>query len=295
MSEDTLSASARDYVKMEKPTVNEERKKELEQKVQKSKEIIRQAFQKFAPEKLAVAWTGGKDSTTMLWIVRQVCLEDNVPIPTAMFIEEGDTFPEIMDLVHEVAKKWNVHLEICMNKNVIDAAGGVLNADVVVSRLDERNQREIREQLGLSIERFPFEAESFIGNHLMKTVPMNLFIEKNKTKGILQGLRWDEHPARKNDQYFEFKEGGSLQPAHTRIRPILHFKERDIWDSIFAFGIPYVRLYEQGYRSLGAKTTSVKLADVPAWEQDLEHTMERAGRRQDKEQMMERMRKLGYM
>ena len=84
MSEDTLSASARDCVKMEKPTVNEERKKELEQKVQKSKEIIRQAFQKFAPEELAVAWTGGKDSTTMLWIVRQVCLEDNVPIPTAM-------------------------------------------------------------------------------------------------------------------------------------------------------------------------------------------------------------------
>jgi len=34
---------------------------------------------------------------------------------------------------------------------------------------------------------------------------------------------------------------------------------------------------------------------VPAWKQDLENTEERAGRRQDKEKAMERMRKLGYM
>lgn len=280
---------------MSRPTVSQERRSELEHKVQKSKEIIREAFGKFDAKQLAVAWTGGKDSTTMLWIIRQVCLEDGFTQPRAMFIEEGDTFPEIMDFVSEVSKKWNVDLDVCMNKDVHDAAGGVLGAKVLVSKLNERNQREIRERLKLDVESFPLEAESFIGNHLMKTVPMNIFIEKNSIKGIFQGLRWDEQPARKQDEYFEFKEKEDLQPPHTRIRPILHFMERDIWDTIFTFGIPHVCLYEQGYRSLGAKTTSVKLSNVPAWEQDLEHTSERAGRRQDKEKMMERMRKLGYM
>jgi phosphoadenosine phosphosulfate reductase len=53
--------------------------------------------------------------------------------------------------------------------------------------------------------------------------------------------------------------------------------------------------YEKAYRSLGAKTTSLKTSDVPAWKQDLKKTEERAGRRQDEEKTMERLRQLGYM
>ncbi|MFQ5976164.1 MAG: hypothetical protein ACE5J5_07620, partial [Candidatus Hydrothermarchaeales archaeon] len=52
---------------------------------------------------------------------------------------------------------------------------------------------------------------------------------------------------------------------------------------------------EKGYRSLGAKTTTTKPSDLPAWEQDLENTTERAGRQQDKEGTMKRLRDLGYM
>ena len=88
---------------------------------------------------------------------------------------------------------------------------------------------------------------------------------------------------------------GELTPAHIRYRPILHFTERDIWDTTLYFDIPYCPLYEEGYRSLGAKTTSLKSNDIAAWEQDLETTEERAGRRQDKEKTMERLRMLGYM
>ncbi len=216
-------------------------------------------------------------------------------MPKAMFIEEGDPFPEMDELVDRLKEEWEVDLEIVSNDDVINAAGGVLGAEVLVSKLSERNRREIREKLELDVEKFPFEPESFIGNHLMKTVPMNMFIERNNIKGIIQGIRWDEHPARKDDEYFESVGGGELQPAHTRIRPILHITERDIWDNIFANNIPYVNLYEKGYRSLGVKSTTAKTSDKPAWEQDLEGTIERAGRRQDKEQAMERMRKLGYM
>jgi len=75
----------------------------------------------------------------------------------------------------------------------------------------------------------------------------------------------------------------------------LLFTEKDLWDTYAAFKIPFCPLYEQGNRSLGAKSSTEERSDVPAWEQDIENTEERSGRPQDKEKAMERLRQLGYM
>ena len=175
------------------------------------------------------------------------------------------------------------------------AAGGKLDSAVQVSDLDERNQAELN-RIEFHGSAFPFEAESYVGNHLMKTVEFNKYIERYIVKAIFQGLRRDEQEARVADDYFEEKAAAHLIPEHMRIKPILHFTERLVWDTTHVYKIPYCVLYEQGYRSLGAKTTSaIGQAGVAAWNQDLEHTKERAGRRQDKEEMMARLRKLGYM
>ena len=275
--------------------ISEKRERQCAKLIEISKDIVRQAFDRFKPEDLGITWTGGKDSGLTLWIIRQICLEKGAPLPKTMIIGEGDEFEEIEQFVERIKMEWNVPLEFCRNEDVLKAANYTLNAFVKVEDLNERNRAELK-RIGFDEEEFPFEAESYAGNHLMKTVVLNQFLERNGIKGIFQGLRWDEHPARFNDEYFENKEGGDLVPEHTRIRPILHFTEKDLWDTYAAFKIPYCVLYERGYRSLGAKTTSlISVEGVPAWEQDLENTEERAGRRQDKEKAMERMRKLGYM
>jgi phosphoadenosine phosphosulfate reductase len=263
--------------------------------VEKSKKVVRDAFNKFAPDELAITWTGGKDSTTTLWIIRQVCLEDKIKLPKVMTIDEYDSFEEIHDFLTKWAKEWKLDLEWCRNDDVIKAAGGKLGGIVKVKDLNDRNQAELK-RIGFEEDSFPFEAESYTGNHLMKTVMFNLYIERHNVKAVFQGLRRDEQASRTQDDYFEDKEAAHLIPEHVRIKPILHFTERDIWDNIMINKIPYCILYEKGYRSLGAKTTShIAVPGVPAWEQDLEHTVERAGRRQDKEQMMKRLRELGYM
>ena len=275
--------------------ISEKRERQCAKLIEISKDIVRQAFDRFKPEDLGITWTGGKDSGLTLWIIRQVCLEKGVPLPKTMIIGEGDEFEEIEQFVERIKMEWNVPLEFCRNEDVLKAANYTLNAFVKVEKLNERNRAELK-RIGFDEEEFPFEAESYAGNHLMKTVVFKQFLERNGIKGIFQGLRWDEHPARFNDEYFENKEGGDWVPEHTRIRPILHFTEKDLWNAYAAFKIPYCVLYERGYRSLGAKTTSlISVEGVPAWEQDLENTEERAGRRQDKEKAMERMRKLGYM
>jgi len=273
----------------------ESKEKRCEELTEKSKKVIREAFEKFKPSELAVTWTGGKDSTLNLWIVRQVCLENNIDMPRIMTIDEGDAFPEITDFLIKISKKWHIDLEWCCNFDVLKCCQSHLGNTVHVKDLNERNQAELK-RTGFKDDTFKFEAESEAGNHLMKTVVFNQFVEKHNTKGMFIALRWDEQPARKNDKYFAEKEGGELMPPHTRITPILHFTGRDIWDTTKLYNIPYCSLYEIGYISLGARSTSNPTEiGVPAWEQDLEHIPERSGRRQDKEEGMERLRKLGYM
>ncbi len=274
--------------------IDKKRVKELEERITKSKEVFKQAFERFKPEELRLIWSGGKDSTLTLWICRQFCKESGSKLPKAFTIDEGDAFEEIDEFLKRYSKQWGVELDWGRNEDVLKAANYTLDAEVKVEDLNERNRAEIK-RIGFELERFPFEAESYVGNHLMKTVVFNTYLEDNDVKGIFQGLRWDEQPARKNDEYVEEVTSSDLVPAHTRFRPILHFTERDIWDTTLHFNIPFCPLYKQGYRSLGAKTTSVKTTDIPAWEQDLEHTEERSGRRQDKEKTMDRLRKLGYM
>ena len=261
----------------------------LEEKMEHSQEVIREAIRKFSRDRLFLAWTGGKDSTTMLWLYREVCRELEQPMPRAMFIDEGHVFEEILELVDRVKIEWNVELCVVKNTDVSDKARKV--GDLIrVADLNERNQKEI-EKLGFNEDVFPFEPESFVGNHLMKTVAMNVFMEKNDVQALSTAIRWDEQDARVEEDYFSPR----TDPDHTRVHPILHFKERDVWNTIHHHSIPFCSLYYQGYRSLGAKGSTTKTSDIPAWEQDLENTTERAGRGQDKEEIMAQLRSSGYM
>jgi phosphoadenosine phosphosulfate reductase len=261
----------------------------LEEKVEKSKSTIIEAIERFGSENIRIAWTGGKDSTTMLWLCREACLQAGKTMPRAMFIDEGHVFEEILELVDEIKNDWDIQLDIVKNTDVSDKAQQV--GDLIqVKDLNERNRKEI-ERLEYTDENFAFEPESFVGNHLMKTVAMNLYLEQNNVQALATAIRWDEQDARVKESYFSPRKN----PVHHRIHPILHFNERDIWDNIKAQNIPFCSLYYQGYRSLGAKGSTSKLSDIPAWEQDLENTTERAGRGQNKEEVMDQLRSLGYM
>ena len=266
----------------------------LERKIGDSKAIIHEAYGKYSPDDMTVAWTGGKDSTLLLWLIREVCNESGLALPNCFLIDEGDMFEEVRGFVNEVSELWAVNVKILHNEDVSRAAGGKLGATVRVADLSPRNQKEVA-RLGYEEDNFPFEPESFIGNHLMKTVVLNEYLETVGVKAFFEGIRWDEQEARANETYFSPRAATEYNPEHMRIFPILHFLEREVWEAQFAHNIPICPLYKQGYRSLGARVTTGKTTDVPAWEQDLENTSERGGRRQDKEGIMQKLRELGYM
>lgn len=266
----------------------------LVKKIDNAKRVVREAFEKYALDDLSIAWTGGKDSTVLVWLIREICLADGKEVPKCFCIDEGDMFEEVRQFLDEYKRKWGLRLDFVHNHDVSKAAGGKLGGTVKVADLDECNRAEI-ERLGFEEDEFPYEPESYVGNHLMKTVAMNTYLQEQSVKAFFEGIRWDEQPARSEETYFSPREASQYGPAHVRISPLLHFLERDIWQTTFELNIPFCQLYAQGYRSLGARVTTNKACDKAAWEQDLENTSERGGRRQDKEGIMARLRKLGYM
>ena len=72
---------------------NDEVTKRCAELVDGAKEILKEAFDKFDPADCAITWTGGKDSTLNLLIMRQFCAENNIKLPMVMTIDEGDAFP----------------------------------------------------------------------------------------------------------------------------------------------------------------------------------------------------------
>jgi len=266
----------------------------LERKAKQGQDVIRQAMERWRPEETAIAWTGGKDSTLVLWLWRRLARDRGLPLPTVFTIDEHDTFPEVQTFMAEVAAAWGIDLVELRNREVVDAAGGELGAPVIVERLDARNRAEV-ERLGFSGREFLLEAESRLGNHLLKTVPLNRFIAERGIQALVQGLRRDEHPARAQDQPLDYRQPDELSPGHWRINPILELTEREVWEITLERDVPHNPLYAQGYRSLGAKSTTAKSGETPAWEQCRDGGGERDGRHQDKEAAMAQLRALGYM
>lgn len=222
---------------------------DLDKKIKKSQRIIKKAYSMFPSNKIVVAWTGGKDSTTLLHLIRST-FEGWVPFPV-MFNDSTMEFPEIYEFIKKVAKKWHLNL-------------------VVVPHL-------ARDLEKFHKTRDPSKKKEL--SRIMKVNVINDFVKKNKVKAFIAGIRWDEHPSRSRETYF------SKRDTHIRIHPFLHFTEKDIWDYIHKFHVPYVSLYDKGYRSLGEKpfTKKAKLGGG-----------ERSGREQTKEHLMEKLRSLGY-
>ncbi|EMA40620.1 phosphoadenosine phosphosulfate reductase family protein [Halococcus hamelinensis] len=297
----------------------------IEDKLEKAIEVTRRGLEQY--ENPSVMWTGGKDSTLTLYFVKEVADRFDLEVPPVIFIDHYQHFDELFDFVEHWADEWD--LEVVYARN--DDAGRYVEEndlepgdDIPVSELSEHNQHHIRDILEYEEDTFPFLLDTYVGNHLLKTVALNDALEEYDIDGILSGIRWDEQEARADETFFSPRHDPEIYPPHDRVQPILQFDEADVWETFWHFVVPetveeypdegYVPQdyddlpnglthedipvspkYFEGFRSLGSEVSTDKTESTPAWLQDLDNTTERAGRAQDKEDLMERLRDLGYM
>ena len=296
----------------------------LETKIEQAIEVTRRGLEEY--DQPAVMWTGGKDSTLTLYFVTEVAAEFGLDLPPAVFIDHFQHFDEIHEFVDRWADEWGIDVYYASNDDIgayAEAHDLDPGDEIPVDALDEHNRHHVREILEYEEETFPFLLDTYVGNHLLKTVALNDALREYEIDGVLSGVRWDEQEARADETFFSPRHDPDTYPPHDRIHPILQFAERDVWDAFWQYVVPETvpgfpeghvpesatdlpaglewadlpisPKYVAGYRSLGSEVSTEKTTDEPAWLQNLDETTERAGRAQDKEDLMERLRDLGYM
>ncbi|MWV65494.1 phosphoadenosine phosphosulfate reductase family protein [Halorubrum sp. JWXQ-INN 858] len=296
----------------------------LEEKTMRATDCVGDALEQYrAP---ALMWTGGKDSTLALYVAMQVAEERGLEVPPVLFIDHLQHFPEVRQFVERWTDRWDLDLRVVSNEDfasVVEARGAEPGDAIPVDALNERNRRHVRDVLEYEEETFPFLLDTYVGNHLLKTVALNDALEAGGFDAVISGVRWDEQAARADETFFSPRHDPDLYPPHDRVHPILQFTERDVWNAFFRYvlpdtvpgypvdhvprstadlpegiaadELPISPKYFEGFRSLGSEVSTESSGDTPAWLQDLEGTTERAGRAQDKEDLMGRLRDLGYM
>lgn len=264
----------------------------LDQLESQSIYIIREAYKQF--KDVALLWSIGKDSTTLVHLVRKA-FYGNVPFP-ALHIDTSYKFKEIYVFRDKWAKEWNLNLIIAKNEVAL-AAGMNPSAEDKLACCGQ-----------------------------LKTDALKQAIAKYKFKAILLGIRRDEHGIRAKERYFsprnrQFEWNYKDQPPelwdqyknmqagedHIRVHPLLHWTELDIWRYVQREQLPIVDLYfaknGKRYRSIGCETccstvdSDADTVDKVVEELKTTRIAERSGRAQDKERayMMQKLRSLGYM
>jgi len=254
--------------------------------------IIREAYKQF--KNIALLWSIGKDSTTMLWLVRKA-FYGKIPFPV-MHIDTTFKFPEMYAFREHWAKEWGLNLLIAKNEEAL--AKGINYKDY----------------------------DAFTCCDELKTKALKQAIAREGFRAVIVGIRRDEHGIRAKERVFsprnqDFTWDYKNQPPelwdqyklkaekkeHIRVHPILHWTELDIWKYIERENIPVNELYlaknGKRYRSLGCMPITNPIestaASIPEIVEELKHTKtaERAGRAQDKEEAntMAKLRSLGYM
>lgn len=276
----------------------------LEELVEKSTFILREVKAQF--KNPAVLWSTGKDSTTMLSLIKETFFGE-MPWPV-VHLDTGVKFPEIYEFRDKVASMWGFRLIVSKNENAFS------NDDL----------------------RYPSNTR-FDCCTLMKTENLKQLIKRDKYDAVVVSIRRDEHGIRGKERYFSPRDAdfkwriytkikGTLKALqelelsgwgiyasdfgkvnHVRVHPILHWNEIDCWRYILKMKLPVNPLYfaKDGYRyrSLGCMPCTLPVRSnartVEEIVEELKVTKEaeRSGRAQDKEHMytMQHLRALGYM
>jgi sulfate adenylyltransferase subunit 2 len=251
--------------------------------------IFREAYHFYKPK--VMLWSIGKDSNALVWLARKAFV-GNVPFKL-VHLDTGLEYDEVYEFRDKMIKDWKLDVDIC--------------------------ECPPEEEMDQSLPPSTRAASR-------KTEGLKQYLAKHNYKGVVVGIRRDEHGLRGKERVFSPRtlEGEwdmKNQPlevwqyfrqrypenVHVRIHPLLAWTELDIWNYIKQEGMPVVPLYfaknGKRFRSLGEKNitkpvdSNASTLDEIIEELKITKESERSGRTMDQEteNSFEILRQSGYM
>jgi 3'-phosphoadenosine 5'-phosphosulfate sulfotransferase (PAPS reductase)/FAD synthetase len=210
-------------------------RKDLRGKVALAREVLRTLFE--ATDKVAVAFSGGRDSLVALDIARKI--RPDIPV---MMVNTGIEFPESIKYVRQLAKDWNLNFYEVKPKVDFWKLTGEQGIPVA-GRGNTTFMRDLSKKADVKLSNSCCRR--------MKETPARQFYREHKIEGVITGLRVSESLMRK----LNFADYGALRYSstyNTLIAWCLYaWKNQDIADYIQNYKLPLNPLYSMGYQRVG--------------------------------------------
>ena len=186
----------------------------FELKIQKSKQILIGEIKRHR-SKIAVVWTTGRDSTCLLYLMKDIYGE--VPIPV-LFPDTGFHFKETYGFRDKIAKLFELSL---------------INVRPTKSYDEMRGDRELC-------------------CYMLKVEPVLRAMEKQKFKALISPLRWSA-PRTFTEGHIPETSIDKMPLPFRTIKPIAHWTKKDALRFTEERKIPLNSLYTRGYQSVFCK------------------------------------------
>ena len=230
---------------------------DLETKIMMSKKRIREWYHTFGGE-VYVSFSGGKDSTVLLHLVRSLFPE--VP---AVFVDTGLEYPEIREFVKSTENVTWLRPKFTF-KEVVEKYGyptiSKEQSQYIYQYKTAKSEKTKDTRLNgnkygrgrISEKWKPFlESSIKISDNccnIMKKTPSKEYEEKTGKVPFI-GTMAEESKLRQSNWV---RYGcNSFETERKTSKPLSFWKEEDIWEYIKKYNVPYSKIYDMGYKRTG--------------------------------------------
>jgi phosphoadenosine phosphosulfate reductase len=141
-------------------------------------------------------------------------------------LDTGRLFPETLDLIDKTNKRYGIGIKVYFP-----------DAGMVESMVNEKGINLFYESVKNRIQCC----------NIRKIVPMKRALEG--ATAWISGLRNEQSVTRKNIDLVDWDEKFGL----IKISPLIHWTEKQVWDYIGQHKVPYNKLHDAGYPSIGCQ------------------------------------------